>query len=728
MTPLLETAITEQSASPLEAFTGTIHRTKTGPLYSTGLAIVAFAMVLLPLIYLTLIALTAWLVVLHLTNDTWIFTGGTGRGGFLRLIVYLGPAIAGGILVFFMVKPFFARKAPAPEPITLDPAKEPLLFAFVKKICGLVGAAEPSRIDVDCEVNASASLRRGLWSRDLVLTLGLPLVSGLDMRQLAGVLAHEFGHFGQGAGMRMTYIIRRINFWFARVVYARDEWDVKLEESARDSDWRISIILNAARGCVWLTRRILWALMQAGNAISCFMLRQMEFDADSYEAKVAGSEAFESTASRLRLLNVATQSAYQDLQQSWASKRLPEDLPLLISHKAGSLPAEIRQDLMDSVASEKTGWFDTHPCDSDRIRAARRLQEGGVFRVAEPATLLFSDFSGLSRIVTCYQYEKRLELEFTEQNLMPAEEILRESAASARAQAMVRKFYGGVNLSLRPLLVEGELPPIATGEDAALQWRQARQAAEDLREEASKISDECVEQEERLIDLTTAHCLAKVGFKLPPEEFGLAPDIVTCGEQEIAARQGLVETSAAIAEGFTRLEPFMVALRQRVTLALRFARSAGLNSTDLDGGGMVELARLLAALGAEMPRARRMGSKLKAFMLLVQSRSNHSDPMQVDREVASLAIELNSAVGAIQERLKQFAYPFPHARGPLTVAEYAASEKREENGWARDYFEASVHVERLFALNYRLVGRILAYAEAAEMKLDAEQKQPNQLS
>ena len=75
-----------------------------------------------------------------------------------------------------------------------------------------------------------------------------------------------------------------------------------------------------ARGCVWLTRRILWGLMHAGNAISCFMLQQMEYDADSYEAKVAGSDAFEETASKLRLLNVATQTAYEDVRQSWASR------------------------------------------------------------------------------------------------------------------------------------------------------------------------------------------------------------------------------------------------------------------------------------------------------------------------------------------------------------------------------------------------------------------------
>ena len=720
MTALPEGVSSHPSGSPLDAFSGPVARTKTGPLYSAGLAIVAFAMVLLPLLYLALIAFAVWAVLWHLKNDTWIFDGPSGRGGFIRLLMYLGPAVAGGILVFFMVKPFFATKAKRPEPITLDPEKEPLLFAFVRKVCGLVGAPAPCRIDVDCEVNASASLRRGLWSKDLVLTLGLPLATGLDLRQFAGVLAHEFGHFAQGAGMRLTYIVRNINFWFARVVYERDAWDLKLEQAANSGDWRIRIMLHAARGGVWLSRRILWALMHAGNWISCFMLRQMEYDADSYEAKLAGSDAFESTASRMRVLNAATQVAYADVRQSWASSRLPENLPLLINHKAGSLPAEVQQKLSTSAASAKTGWFDTHPCDADRIRAARRLNQPGVFRLTEPASRLFSDFAEVSKRVTRHQYEKHFGLEFTEQNLMPAEEILRESAASAQDDAMVRKFYGSVDLSLKLLLVTGELLPIANDENAIGTWREAREAAEALRGEAEEISTECGEQQERLSELTTAHRLTQAGFKLKPGAFGLPDEPLSLSEQETAARSALEETTAAISDQLTKLDPFMAALRQRVTLALRLALAGESVLTPEAASELAELAPLLAAVGAEMPRAREIGSKLFALPLLAENPGNHPDRARVDKAAWALAAELKSLIGGIQERLKPFPYPFPHARGRLTVADYARSEKPSDFELQRVYQDAHSHVDRLFALHYRLVGRILVHADAGEMSLEKQ--------
>src|SRR5579884_2695577 len=89
----------QKSSSPLDAFTGTIIPQPVSPLYKIVLAVVAFAMVLLPAIYILLIALVSWLVFFHATHDIEILGAGSG-GATVKLIVYLGPLIAGGILIF----------------------------------------------------------------------------------------------------------------------------------------------------------------------------------------------------------------------------------------------------------------------------------------------------------------------------------------------------------------------------------------------------------------------------------------------------------------------------------------------------------------------------------------------------------------------------------------------------------------------------------------------------
>ena len=78
--------------------------------------------------------------------------------------------------------------------------------------------------------------------------------------------------------------------------------------------------------------------MMAGHAISCFMMRQMEYDADRYEARMVGSDVFESTCRRLAVLNIASQGAYSDLATCWKENRLPDDLTKLILANIGQIP------------------------------------------------------------------------------------------------------------------------------------------------------------------------------------------------------------------------------------------------------------------------------------------------------------------------------------------------------------------------------------------------------
>ena len=84
---------------PLQAFTGDISPTHISLFYKAGLAAVAFAMVLLPMVYLATIVLIAWGVAYHLEHNVEFFEDGL----FTFLIGYLGPAVAGCIMIIFMV-------------------------------------------------------------------------------------------------------------------------------------------------------------------------------------------------------------------------------------------------------------------------------------------------------------------------------------------------------------------------------------------------------------------------------------------------------------------------------------------------------------------------------------------------------------------------------------------------------------------------------------------------
>lgn len=368
-------------------------------------------MIIIPLICLLLIGVVAWFVLWHLTTSTWIFDG--NGGGQWRLLLYLTPAVAGGVLLFFMVKPILARRGPQNDPVQISEADQTELRALIREVCRQVRAPIPSRVQVDCQVNASASLRGamlGIFRRDVILTIGLPLVTGLSVRQLSGVLAHEFGHFAQGGGMRMTALIRGINFWLSRVVHERDPWDQKLEAWSKDGDWRVVIPMALARWSVWVSRRALALVTMAGHGVSCYMLRQMAFDADSDEVKVAGSAAFAATVVRLRELAAGSQMAYSQVRHARDNQTIPADLPLLFAAHSHRLPDAVREQV-HNVPQERSGMFDTHPSDPERLAAAEAMAaEGVLIGGDEQATALFRDFERLSAVVTRHHDEHDLGL------------------------------------------------------------------------------------------------------------------------------------------------------------------------------------------------------------------------------------------------------------------------------------------------------------------------------
>lgn len=406
------------------ALEGTIPRRRISLFYQLGLLLVAVFMALLPLAYLAFVAGVAYATYWYGVHALALFSGFTGGiyGIILKAICYLGPLLGGCIAVFFMFKPMLARPRKRAQPMELNPAQHPRLYQFIAHLSDLLRVPIPRHICLDCELNASAGFRRGWLSflgRDLVLNLGLPLVAGLNTRQLAAVVAHELGHCNQSVAMRLGYLIDSIDRWFVRVVYERDSWDDSFEEWANSvDDWRLSLIVGCARFAVWLSRKVLSFLLHLGHAGSCFLSRQMEFQADACAIQVAGSAGLESLLLRLREQSLLQSLAYDGLNHFWKKRRqLPDNLPDFLEQLEKQLPAAFHEQARMTLLNETAGWFATHPTPAQRIQKARQMGVEGLFMMEKPARLLFGDFSEAARAVTVHYYRRDLRLPVTDRML-----------------------------------------------------------------------------------------------------------------------------------------------------------------------------------------------------------------------------------------------------------------------------------------------------------------------
>jgi len=703
----------------LSEIKGQISPVPTSLSYRLVASLVALVMVLLPLIYIGIIVLVAYGVYSYAIHGVGIFQADTGprsgRGGFALILMYVGPLVIGCVTVLFMIKPLFAKPAKRQAMRRIPRETDPKLFEFVDALCEAVHAPKPKRIQIDCDVNASASYGRGLMSiflpSDLVLTIGLPLVAGLNTRQLAGVLAHEFGHFSQGFGMRISYLIRSISLWFARVVYERDRWDEWLENLSQSLDIRLGVVLYLARIAVWFSRRILWVLMMVGNGVSCALMRQMEYDADLHEIRFSGSKTFESTAIQLRRLGYAMQEAFSDQQEFFVKGQLAADMPELVRTNRDHQTNSAVKEILAPIETERTSWFATHPSDKDRIAHAQRASAPGIFSLERPARLLFSHYEKYCVATTQDLFDQVIgKRELKSTKIVPNDQLIVHKENAQAGRDALGLILGNSFQVLRP--IDLTFSAIENAEEVGKNTINAMTPARDEYAAHCKQLDEL---ETEWIKCGNLSFLLDLDIKLKQKDFDVPVGSAaqTRNKQE-EIRQELQTKSS-------QMQPYEALLAQRFSAALTRlpklanagvpeARAAYLSAKRLSAG-YPEILKVLA----DATRLRNDFAQLAFFFAAVDTSSLNDKQITGIREKGA---SVYNAAKKIRNHFLSTPYPLEHAEADITIARYLIEVLPEDEDDLAEICQAANAITegymRLYFSALAETCRIIQYSESAQ--------------
>ena len=705
----------------LNGFQSAIDPIEVPTSYHLSLLASAAVLVLLVVMYLGLIAAIAWGLYYHAIYSTGIFAvAGSGRGGAFALLIYAVPLLAGAIVLLFLVKPLFNWESDSTETRNLDKHSEPLLFAFIERLCTAVGAPVPAQIKVDADINASAGFRLGILSmlgNDLVLTIGLPLAAGLNLRQFAGVLAHEFGHFTQGTGMRLSYLVRSISFWFVRVVYERDSWDEWLDNMGSAGNGRLILIVWVIQFFVGASRFILWLLLMAGQLVVGYLLREMEYDADRHETRLAGSDTFESTCRKISLLQLAYRGAIADLREFYRDGKLGDDLPRLIVANVKQVPKKIRQELDKAIDESETGLFDTHPSDRERISQSKLENAAGVFRMDWPASVLFSNFPQLCREVTWDYYQGIFGNDLKASDVHPLGTLLDQRDREMEDfKAAERYFQGAVSL-LRPLHFGNfAISPPLRPDLAQTQLGALRARVLGEKDSYIKLLEEYREADQ--LEQHTMEAIALVyGGARPP--FQDNPIMIYSPNDASAAQAHVVQRKQELALRMVDFEK-MASARLASCLQLLQLPSIGERMPDA-AGARAEAGRLystLVTISAQLVpliALRNDNIALNATCSLLPESGDVSH--ELIRMIRHYMENCREGLKGFHERLGADPYPFEHGRGKITLSDYAVQTVPGYDDLEGTIYGARGAVDNLMSCFARSLGRLAAIAEQVEVAL-----------
>lgn len=414
------------------------------PRHLLAIALTAIAMLILVLLYLGLIGLIITIVGYYATNFRHLLDGGIVHGS-----LYIGPMVVGAFAALFMTKPILSRRE-WPEPAEgLDEADHPLLFSLVRNLAGYTRSPCPTRIIVDLNADASATVCRMGREKELVLIVGLPVVASMSVQQISGIIARELAQFSQDVGMHLWRLTNQGNDWLKRAALAgdgRDGWPDDWPERHRSNR-----LFNAIHVGIWFTRAsraVPWILWLTAQPIIRAMSRRLEFDADRKQVYVCGSDDFANTLLRMQLLQSAHKLSMDDVPQAWREGRLAEDLIDLCKQQLNNgltnpaLVQQCRRDLLE----EPAGWFAKYPGGRARIASADREELAPAITSELPAAVLLNDFKKLCRNETAEYYRRELGIGLTCDERLPANERWQQQiVASCKVQRDSRVAVDGLH-------------------------------------------------------------------------------------------------------------------------------------------------------------------------------------------------------------------------------------------------------------------------------------------
>ncbi len=698
--------------------------------YAAGLLGVGLATVLLPVSFLSISGGVLWLLGRHaMRNLGWLIGP---EAGVLSGAAYIALLISGSLLAFFLFRPFFAERRRFKADLSLVPGEEPRLHAFVQQICTALGSPTPVRIQVSMDVNASARLAPGFssyWSGSLELVLGLPLVRGLELGQFAGVLAHELGHFRQGAAMRMVHGIRSVNQWFGRAAAREDAWEGELAGRSHRMDPFLFALCWVARACAWIARQILKAHVRAGQAVSCVLLRQMEHQADGAAIRLVGGETFAAMALEAKVIEAAWGLANRSLGMALREGRLADDLPALVAAHTRVFIPEVRRKMERSLLAEKTAWFDTHPSLGDRVRRARRASMRGMFHSGGASHTLFSDFPALSRKATSAFYRRDLGDDFNPSRMMTTSDLVTGQSEVQVGESAVTGYFLGLLTNLRPLwLTHADLDGPADADGRTRDFRDLLETAESDKLKARLLAArERVETDHamacehykaftaadaRMLDAVQALALMRANFWIEPGDFQLRKG------GAIQAGQAFRDAEADQRKLSAGLAAYEEAMRLRIATALRLLSDPQVRELLLDARATShEVSRLLpvlASLGRIQPRLESLRRTFHGMGIILENVEGTESAPEVETQLKTQGLAIRLDLEAVATALEGLEYPFGSLSSAATLADYALDALPVEGDYGAHYTAAEEALGRCYALYFRIFGRLSLAAGRVE--------------
>lgn len=572
---------------------------------------------------------------------------------------------AGIVTWIFMLRPLLPNKRSMGVALQITPASQPAVFELADELCWHLRLDPVEEIWLDTTASIRTSVKDGIMGisgAQMILNIGLPVVSVTSAREFAALLVRELAMNAGGVGTTFSHVVRELNAWFYRALHERDPWELDLRQ-AKEKETKFQKFIRITTWLWMGVAKIPFALFFfAARLISAAALLRLAAGADQAAINLVGPEAWATLQSKLGLLDQAWETSKVEIRRGLAQQRLPENLSLLLARHVARAARDMK------AASGTSQRADQSP------RGASIIAN---LAVDAPAASQFRSFVDLSRQVTFFYYQHELGISLHENRLVAEEEVLLQNRRENESLVTIRRYFGGLAHPERAMCGLGATHAVSPGR---LQLQdEIMRVRDEIKEWGSRLKMSLQEWNlawQRRRDLEAAATLSLAGFTVSRIQFG-TDDTTPQSLRNEAARQRMV---------MEHVETSLQAYEMR--LESRFAAALGLlwwsESQELDESlrdrrkELPQWCSVYESMAAALPSFRELLTTFFAFQTLGARFANLDDNATFFTALQSVVPKMTNLVRQILGTMDGAMYPFTPNKRPIPMNEYLLQGKLPE--------------------------------------------------
>jgi hypothetical protein len=308
---------------------------------------------------------------------------------------------------------------------------QPHLFALIHALCKHLKAKPPTKVIVDTSANCRA--------RPQTLHIGLSMLVGLSLPQLAGILTHELSFLAPGRGARALRVMVAVHQWFVMRIQ-HDPLLRNRKKHIRPSLMR-KLLRWPLRGAVYLASLPMRLLHGVLRLLLRAVARLQVSVSDQTAMALVGSTTFtEALAARTRLGMIwqECEALYQKPEDPLAVTEVPDNIPLLVGRWFRSREPQM------IVSDMKQHWLPQAPNDVHRLDRAHELTIPSQWTAEGPGTQCIISFHEQSRRATHFHYQNAWGFNLSQIKLVNVDESVHTNRQSNELVTTMNRYLRGM--------------------------------------------------------------------------------------------------------------------------------------------------------------------------------------------------------------------------------------------------------------------------------------------